>query len=79
MDGTAFHGMHIYAREYFWPIKETVQIDMLSRDCEKNNQGMFLYKNVLSITPLALIDDCLGFSLCGPDTVEENAVINTKL
>ena len=44
----------------FGPIKSTVQIDTLGRDCEKYNQGMFQYKNVLRKTPLALIDDCIG-------------------
>ena len=63
----------------FGPIKATIQIDTLGRDCENYNQGMFLYKNVLSLTPLALIDDCLGFSRCGADAVELNAIINTKI
>ena len=31
----------------FGPIKATVHIDTLGRDCEHYNQGMFLYKNVL--------------------------------
>ena len=29
--------------------------------------------------PLALIDDCLGFSKCGTDAVELNAIINSKI
>ena len=33
----------------FGPIKSTIQIDTLGRDCQKNNQGLFKYKNVLSI------------------------------
>ena len=44
----------------FGIIKSTVQKDTLGRDCEKYNQGMFQYKNVLRKTPLALIDDCIG-------------------
>ena len=63
----------------FGPIKSTIQIDTLGRDCQSYNQGMFKYKNVLSLTPLALIDDCLGFSRCGADAVELNAIINTKI
>ena len=63
----------------FGPIKSTIQIDTLGRDCQGHNQGMFKYKNVLDITPLALIDDCLGFSKCGADAVELNAIINTKI
>ena len=63
----------------FGPIKATTQIDTLGRDCRDYNQGLFLYKNVLSIVPLSFIDDCLGFSRCGADTVEINAILNTKI
>ena len=63
----------------FGPIKSTIQIDTLGRDCQTHNQGMFKYKNVLSITPLALIDDCLGFSTCSTDSVEMNAILNSKI
>ena len=63
----------------FGPIKSTIQIDTLGRDCQKNNQGLFKYKNVLSIPPLALIDDCLGFSTCSTDAVQLNAILNSKI
>ena len=63
----------------FGPIKSSIQIDTLGRDCQNYNQGLFKYKNVLNIMPLALIDDCLGFSKCGTDTVELNAIINSKI
>ena len=33
----------------FGPIKSTIQIDTLGRDCQNQNQGKFLYKNVLGI------------------------------
>ena len=63
----------------FGPIKSTIQIDTLGRDCQKNNQGLFKYKNILSIPPLALIDDCLGFSTCSTDAVQLNAILNSKI
>ena len=63
----------------FGPIKSTIQIDTLGRDCQSYNKGMFRYKNVLNLTPLALIDDCLGFSRCNADAVELNAIINSKI
>ena len=63
----------------FGPIKSTIQIDTLGRDCMKNNQGLFKYKNVLSIPPLALIDDCLGFSTCSADAIEVNSILNSKI
>ena len=56
----------------FGPIKSTIQVDTLGRDCIKHNQGLFKYKSVLSIPPLALIDDCLGFSTCSTDAVQMN-------
>ena len=63
----------------FGPIKATTQIDTIGRDCKNNNQGRFLYKNVLKIVPLSFIDDCLGFSKCGAETVELNAILNAKI
>ena len=63
----------------FGPIKSTIQIDTLGRDCMKNNQGLFKYKGVLSIPPLALIDDCLGFSTCSTDAVLMNSILNNKI
>ena len=63
----------------FGPIKSTIQIDTLGRDCMKNNQGLFKYKSVLSIPPLALIDDCLGFSTCSSDAVLMNSILNSKI
>ena len=63
----------------FGPIKSTISIDTLGRDCLKFNKGMFKYKNVLNLTPLALIDDCLRFSKCSADSVELNVIMNTKI
>ena len=63
----------------FGPIKSTIQIDTLGRDCLKYNQGLFKYKNVLSIPPLALIDDCLGFSTCSADAIQLNSILNNKI
>ena len=61
------------------PIKSTILIDTLVRDCLSYDKEMFKYKNVLDLTPLALIDDCLGFSKCGSDALKLNAIINTKM
>ena len=63
----------------FGPIKSTITIDTLGQDCQNSNKGLFKYKNVLFLPPLALIDDCLGFSECGAGSVELNAIINTKI
>ena len=61
------------------PIKSTITIDTLGQDCQNFNKGLFKYKNMLFLPPLALIDDCLGFSKCGAGSVELNAIINTKI
>ena len=63
----------------FSPIKSTIHIDTLERDCINYNQGLFKYKNVVSIPPLALIDDCIGFSTCSTDAVQVNSILNNKI
>ena len=34
---------------------------------------------MISIPPLALIDDCLAFSTCSTDSVQVNAILNSKI
>ena len=43
----------------FGPIKSTITIDTLGQDCENCNKGLFRYKNLLFLPPLALIDEIL--------------------
>ena len=60
-------------------IKCAVQIDTLGKECYTYNEGMYLYKECVTVPPLGMIDDLASFSECGPDTVKINALINAKI
>ena len=57
----------------FSPIKCTVQIDTLGRDCLKYNEGLYKYKNTVNVPPLTLIDDVVAVTKLGVDTILMNA------
>ena len=63
----------------FGPLKCSVQVDTLGRDCLSRDVGLYQYKNVISIPPLAMIDDILGITNCNDEAVELNSIINVKV
>ena len=63
----------------FSPIKCTVQIDTLGKDCLSFDECLYKYKNTVSVPPLALIDDVAAITKSGADTVQMNAKINMKM
>ena len=63
----------------FGPIKCSVQIDTLGRECLTSGDGIYSYKGVVDIPPLAMIDDLLGVATCSDDSVALNSIINVKI
>ena len=63
----------------FGPIKCSVQMDTLGRDCLAEDKGLYKYKGMISVPPLALIDDVLCVSKCDVDSIEVNAIVNSKV
>ena len=64
------------------PIKCSIQLDTLGRDCLKDasdQNTVYLYKGSVEIPPLAMMDDVLTVSRCGVKTLEINAAINSKI
>ena len=61
------------------PLKCSVQIDTLGKECLKNNEGLFKYKGCTSVPPLSFIDDVLGITKCSVSGVELNALIQSKM
>ena len=61
------------------PLKASVQLDTLGKECIENNEGLFKYKECIKITPLIMIDDVLAISNCGKDTVKMSAIIHSKI
>ena len=62
-------------------LKCSIQMETLNNDCMKMNGGsvLYKYKGLILIPPLEMIDDILMVSKCGPQAVEANAVLNTKI
>ena len=63
----------------FGPIKCSVQIDTLGRDSLIQNFSLYLYKGVINVTPLAMVDDVISVNECHTDSAEANATINVKM
>ena len=63
----------------FGPLKFSVQVDTLGRDCLSRDVGLYHYKNLISIPPLAMIDDILGITNCNDEAIELNSIINVKV
>ena len=61
------------------PLKASVQLDTLGKECIENGEGLFKYKDCVNITPLLMIDDVLAISACGNDSVKTNAIIHSKV
>ena len=61
------------------PIKASVQMDTLGRDYYERQEGLYLYNDCVSVPPLTMIDDIASFSVCGPQSIITNAIINTKI
>ena len=61
------------------PIKCSVQLDSLGKECLQNGEGLYKYKECLNIPPLLMLDDAIAVSDCGPETVKMNALIQNKV
>ena len=61
------------------PLKCSVQLDSLGKECLATGEGLYAYKDCVNIPPLLMIDDAISVSDCGPDTVTVNAIIQSKV
>ena len=63
----------------FAPIKCSIQIDTLGRDCLANGDGLYEYKNIVEVPGLSMVDDLVGVTTCSDEAVKLNAIINVKI
>ena len=62
------------------PIKCSVQIDTLGKELlAEDDDRLYKYKGYVRIPPLALIDDVLTISACGPNSIFMNAAVQSKV
>ena len=64
--------------DVFGPIECSVSVDTLGKECLRDNKHLYLYKDVVKIPMLAMVDDILAISECGFRTSMVNSFINTK-
>ena len=61
------------------PLKCTVQVETLGRDCYRTSTGLYQYREVCAVPPLGFIDDIAGVAECGEASVTLNAIVNAKI
>ena len=62
----------------FGPIKCSVQVDTIGKECLENEKHLYKYKDTVGIPPLGMVDDLLAVAECGVDSVLLNGYINAK-
>ena len=61
------------------PLKCSVQMDQMGKESLEKNENVYIYKNTVSVPPLAFVDDMLAVSECGQASVSVNVAINAKI
>ena len=54
-------------------------VDTLGKRCRDRGIHSYLYKNMVRVLPLAMVDDVLGISQCGNKSIAQNTFINTHM
>ena len=61
------------------PMECSNSVDMLGRMCRDRGVHHYMYKNMVRVLPLAMVDDILGISVCGNNSLTLNTFINTHM
>ena len=61
----------------FGSILASVQVDSIAKDVERAGYG-YMYKDLLPVSLLALVDDMIGVTKAGYKAQQMNAAINVK-
>ena len=61
------------------PVMCSNTIDCIGKKLWKRGERCYLYKNVVNILPLAMMDDISAISKCGNDSLILNTYINTQI
>ena len=54
-------------------------IDTIGKKCISRQEHLFTYKNLVKITPLAMVDDLLVVAPCSLESLSVNVFINTQI
>ena len=61
------------------PVMCSNSIDTIGKKLWRRGQSCYLYKNVVNILPLAMVDDICAISKCGFDSLLLNTYINSQI
>ena len=61
------------------PMECSNSVDTLGKKCRDRGIHTYLYKNVVRVLPLAMVDDILGIQECGNKSIALNTFINTHI
>ena len=61
----------------FGPLKCSVQMDKLAKECYRQGKSLYTYKNTVKIPVLGMVDDILAVSKCGPESIKANSTVNS--
>ena len=61
------------------PILCSNSIDRLGRKCQDRGENYYLYKGVVRVLPLAMVDDLNGIAKCGLESVALNSFLTTQI
>lgn len=54
-------------------------VDTLGRKCQSRGEHFYLYKGVVRVLPLAMVDDLNGISRCGLQSISLNTFLTTQI
>ena len=61
------------------PMQCSNSVDTIGKRCRDRGVNFYLYKQLVRVLPLAMVDDNLGIGLCGNNSIAMNTVINTHI
>ena len=63
----------------FGPLQCSNSIDTLGKKCYNKGENLFLYKNMVPVMPLSMVDDILAVAQCGQKSLDVNTFINAQI
>ena len=60
------------------PLECSVQVDSFGKECLKEKKHLFMYRGLVEVPPLSMVDDLLCISSCGVKSVMMNSFIKAK-
>ena len=63
----------------FGPIECSTSIDKLGQKCYEKGEHLFVYKKMVQVLPLSMVDDILTISRCGTASFALNTYVNAQI